>query len=99
MRIHWLKTSQHLKNVKKLEKLDDREVTRAIRDAIIAEEGAINQYETVVDSTDNEKIKKVLQSIADEERVHVGELQALLKDLLNDEEELLDDGAKEVGDK
>lgn len=98
MRILWMREAQHLVNVKKLEKMDDREVTRAIRDAIIAEEGAINQYETVVDSTDNEKIKKVLQSIADEERVHVGELQALLNDLLKDEEKMLEDGAKEVSD-
>ena len=90
------KIAQHLENVKSLLALTDREVTRAIRDAIIAEEGAINQYETVVDSTENEKVKEVLQEIADEEKVHVGELQALLNMLLEDEQGHLDDGAEEV---
>jgi len=92
------KESQNLENVKTPETLTERELTRALRDAIIAEEGAIKQYETVADSTTNEDAKKVLQKIADEERIHVGELQKLLIDLLSDEQELLDDGAKEVED-
>jgi len=37
------RVAQHLENVKALEPLTDRETTRAIRDAIIAEEGAIEQ--------------------------------------------------------
>jgi len=90
------KKAQNLEVVKTPEKLTDRELTRAIRDAVIAEEGAIKQYESVVDATDNEQVKKVLQSVSDEERVHVGELQKLLSILLPDEQELLDDGAKEV---
>ena len=92
------KVAQNLDVVKTPEKFTDRELTRAIRDAIIAEQGAIKQYEAVVDATDNEKVKKVLQSVANEEKVHVGELQKLLNDLLPDEEELLEDGAKEVKD-
>ena len=75
------------------------ELTRAIRDAIIAEEGAIKQYEVVVDATENEIAKKVLQDIANEEKVHVGELQKLLNDMLPDEKEKLEEGAKEVEDK
>lgn len=88
--------AQHLDNVKTLEPLTERELTRAIRDAIIAEEDAIKQYETVVDSTDDEKAKAVLQDIADEERVHVGELQKLLNDMLPDEQDFLDEGAEEI---
>lgn len=88
--------AQHLVNVKTLDTLTERELTRAIRDAIIAEEGAINQYETIVDSTTNEKAMEALQDIADEERVHVGELQALLAELLPDEHDKLDEGASEV---
>jgi len=88
--------AQNLDVVKTLGKLTDRELTRAIRDGIMAEEGAIKQYETVVDSTKNKKVKKVLQSIADEEKAHVGELQALLKELLPDEQKFLNDGAKEA---
>lgn len=94
-----IKTSQNLETVKTPEKFTERELTRAIRDAIIAENGAIKQYEAVVDATDNEKVKKVLQSISDEERVHIGELQTLLNELLPDEEDKLAEGGKEVEDK
>jgi len=90
------KKGQNLEVVKTPEKLTDREVTRALRDALIAEEGAIKQYETVVDATDNEKVKKILESIKNEEITHAGELQELLKSLLPNEQNLLDDGAKEV---
>lgn len=92
----WYKTAQDLSLVKSVSDLTDRELTRAIRDAIIAEEGAIKQYENVVDSTSNEKAKAVLTSVANEEKVHVGELQKLLTILLKDEQGFLDDGAKEV---
>jgi uncharacterized protein len=90
------KTAQHLQLVKKMDELDDRGLTRAIRDAIIAEELAIKQYEKIVDSTSDSSAKSVLQHIADEERVHVGELQTLLNMMLKDEQKLLDEGKKEV---
>jgi len=93
-----IKQAQELSVVETPDTLTDRELTRALRDAICAEEGAIKQYETVVDATDNEDVKKVLQSIADEEKIHVGELQKLLSDLLSDEQGFLDDGVKEVED-
>jgi rubrerythrin len=93
------RSAQNLEVVKTPAKFTDRELTRAIRDAIIAEEGAIKQYETVVDATSNKDVKKTLQDIADEEKVHVGELQKLLSILLPDEEKLLEEGAKEVEDK
>ena len=93
---NWYRISQHLQNVEMLD-LDERSVTRAIRDAIISEEGAINQYETIVDSTDNDHVKEVLQSISDEEKVHVGELIQLLADIIGEAEDVfLDDGRKEV---
>lgn len=97
--ILFTKVAQNLDVVKTPEKLTDRELTRAIRDAIMAEEGAIKQYESVVDATDNSAAKTIIQSIADEERVHVGELQKLLSNLLPDEQGFLDKGAKEVEDK
>ena len=98
MLIMFPKGAQNLEVVKTPEKFTDRELTRALRDALIAEEGAIKQYETAADATDNEKVKKTLQSIADEEKVHVGELQALLNEFSPDEEKLLEDGEKEVED-
>jgi len=90
--------AQHLENVKSIGPLTERELTRAIRDAIIAENDAIKQYETVVDSTDNAAAKRILQDIANEEKVHVGELQTLLVSLLDDEQGWLDEGADEVED-
>jgi len=93
------KAAQNLEVVKTPEKLTDRELTRAIRDAIIAEEGAIKQYETVVDATNNDIARKTLTEIANEERIHVGELQKLLNDMLPDEKEKLEEGEKEVEDK
>ena len=92
------KTAQNLETVKTPDKFTEREITRAIRDAIIAEEGAIKQYETVVDASDNSMVKEVLTSIANEERVHVGELQTLLNILLGEEKGFLEDGRKEVED-
>lgn len=90
------KKAQNLEVVKTPEKFTDRELTRAIRDAIIAEEGAIKQYETVVDATDNAKAKEVLQSVADEEKVHVFELQTLLSNLLPEEKKFEKQGEEEV---
>jgi len=94
----WLKSAQNLETVETLETFTDRELTRALRDALIAEEGAIKQYETVVDSTNNPKVKKILQDIANEEKVHVGELQSILNSLLKDEQDFLDEGHKETSD-
>lgn len=94
-----LKIAQELKAVKTLDKLNDRELARALRDAIIAEEGAIKQYEVIVDSTDNEKIKKVVQDLADEEKIHVGELHKLISMIDKDEKPLIDKGEKEAEEK
>jgi len=91
---NWYKKAQHLQNVETND-FDDREVVRAIRDAIISEHEAIKQYETVVDSTNNQRIKDVLQDIADEEKVHIGELTALLAEL-TDDEDYMEEGAAEI---
>lgn len=91
-----IQLSQNLQFVKTHQKFNERETSRAIRDALINEELAIQQYEAVVDGTTNAKVKEVLQDIANEEKVHVGELLALLKDLGINEEEFLEEGAKEV---
>jgi len=77
-------------------KLTDRELTRAIRMAVAAEEEAVHMYEAMADASDNALAAKVLQDIADEERVHAGEFQELLRHLLPDEQALLKKGAEEV---
>ena len=77
-------------------KLTDRELTRAIRMTLAAEQEAVHMYEALADATDNPLAAKVLQDIADEERVHAGEFGQLLKILVPDEQEKLDEGGQEV---
>ncbi|SMC36424.1 demethoxyubiquinone hydroxylase family protein [Papillibacter cinnamivorans] len=54
------------------------ELIQAIRVDIAGELEAIIGYEAHAMSTGDERVKKVLYHIADEERQHVGELQQLL---------------------
>jgi rubrerythrin len=77
-------------------KMTSRELARAIRMALAAEEEAVHLYEAMADAADDRLAAKVLQDIADEERVHAGEFQKLLTILLPDEQEHLEHGAKEV---
>ena len=94
-----MKTAQKLEVVEKIDILDKNALTRAIRDAINAENDAIKQYEVIAEASPVEKVRDVLQDIANEEKVHVGELQEILRMLLKDEQDFLDEGAKEVQDK
>jgi rubrerythrin len=77
-------------------KMTPRELTRALRLSLSAEQEAIHLYEAMADACENELAKAVLQDIADEERVHAGEFQRVLNLLLDDEEKFLAEGAEEV---
>ncbi len=79
-------------------KMTDAELARAIRLDIAAELEAVHLYQAHADATDNKLAKKVLNDIADEERVHAGEFQRLLNILVPDEEKLLAQGAEEVNE-
>ena len=59
-------------------KLSQEELVRAIRFNIAAEYEAIQLYQQVIESTDNELVKIVLADIADEEKEHAGELLKVL---------------------
>lgn len=91
-----IKLSQNLQLVKTITNLTDRETHRAIRDALVNEQLAIQQYENICDGTKNKHIKEVLQDIANEEKVHVGELLKLLSEFDNVESESIEEGEKEV---
>jgi len=67
-----------------------------LRAAIIAEYDAINLYDQMANNTKNSKIKEVLLDIAKEEKTHVGELEALLKDFDKQHAEEVVSGEKEV---
>ncbi len=77
-------------------KLSDRELSRAVRLALAAEQEAIHLYEALADATGNKLAAAVLQDVANEEREHAGEFQRLLNLLLPDEEKLMAGGAREV---
>lgn len=77
-------------------KLSDRELVRALRLSLSAEEEATHLYDALADATDNPLARMVLRDIADEERVHKGEFNHLIKLLAPEEGKLLADGAKEV---
>lgn len=77
-------------------KMTARELTRALRLSLSAEEEAIHLYEALADATDNPLAREVLQDVANEERVHAGEFQRVLNILLEDEEGFLKEGADEV---
>ena len=67
-------------------KLTTEELIRAIRLDIAGELEAIHGYLAHAEATDNELAKAVLTDIANEERVHAGELQRLLAILAGEDE-------------
>jgi rubrerythrin len=77
-------------------KLTKEELIRVVRLDVAGELEAIHGYMAHADATDNELAKEVLTDIADEERVHVGELLRLLSILTGDEDEFYKRGTLEV---
>ncbi len=53
----------------------DKEILRA---AIVGELDAVNLYEQMASLTDNAHLKAVLLDVANEEKIHIGEFQAML---------------------
>ena len=52
-----------------------------LREDLIGELEAINQYQEHIDETDNEEIKKVLGHIRDDEKEHFAELTKIVREL------------------
>jgi len=67
-----------------------------LRVAIIAELDAVNLYEQLAASTEDEKLKEVLLDVAKEEKTHIGEFQALLLEGDEEQVEELKKGRREV---
>jgi rubrerythrin len=81
----------------KIEKVGKRHLDcEILRLAIIAELDAINLYEELAATTENENIREILLDVAKEEKTHVGEFQTML--LREDKEQIeeLEHGKKEV---
>lgn len=80
-----------------LEKVSKENIDKEIlRLGMIAELDAVSLYEQLADYTDNENLKKVILDIAKEEKTHIGEFQALLLKLDQEQVEELEHGKKEV---
>ncbi len=76
--------------------LSNSELVQAIRVDIVGEMEAIIGYEAHAMATADERVKKVLYHIADEERRHVGELQQLLYVLNPGEEASIQKGIQTI---
>lgn len=80
-------------------KMNERELSRALRLSIAAEHDAAHVYESYADACQDEAVRKIFQDIADEEKVHIGEFQKLLDSISGDEEEFVYKGEEEVDSK
>ncbi len=76
--------------------LSTDELIQALRVDITGEFEAIIGYEAHAMATNDEKVKKILYHIADEERKHVGELQQLLYMLSPKEAQYIEQGKQTV---
>jgi rubrerythrin len=80
-------------------KLTHEELIRAIRFLVASEYEATQMYMQLAEATNHTLTVQVLKEIADEERVHAGELLRLLNELAPEEAKLYAQGAKEVEEK
>lgn len=77
-------------------KLTKEELIRAIRFSIASEFEAIQLYEQLKESIDNKDAIKLLEEIAGDEQVHVGNFLYLLDILSPKDKEHLEDGKEEA---
>lgn len=78
--------------------MSNEELAQAIRVDIAGELEAIIGYEAHAMSTSDERVKKVLYHIADEERRHVGELEQVLYMLSQKDSQFIEEGKQKIKD-
>ncbi|MEM2794473.1 MAG: family 1 encapsulin nanocompartment shell protein [Thermofilaceae archaeon] len=88
--------SKHPLELPQGRKLSREEIADALRLSIIAELDAISLYLQLARTIDDERVKRVFEDIAKEEKTHTGEFLALLKGLDPEQVEELESGAREV---
>ncbi|OPZ87811.1 MAG: hypothetical protein BWY74_03307 [Firmicutes bacterium ADurb.Bin419] len=76
--------------------MSSEELAQALRVDIAGELEAIIGYEAHAMATNDERVKKILYHIADEEKQHVGELQQLLYILCPKEAEHTEKGKQAI---
>lgn len=77
-------------------KLNNEELIRAIRFSIAGEYEAIQLYEEIAETIDNEEAKRLLNEIAGDERVHAGNLYYLLNLISPEDAKGHKEGAEEA---
>ena len=77
-------------------KFSKEELAQALRLSIIAELDAINLYMQIASAVDDERIRRVFEDVAKEEKTHVGEFLALLKIIDPEQVKELGKGSEEV---
>ncbi len=81
------------------DEITETELISALRLALCAEEEATHLYDTIALYVKDPRVKKIMEDVAAEEQVHIGEFQKLL-DLFDDEEiEKLKEGEEEAEEK
>ena len=58
----------------------DNKILKSLREDLIGELAAINQYQEHIDEADDEEVKKILGHIRDDEKEHFAELTKLIRD-------------------
>lgn len=76
--------------------MSNEELAQALRIDIAGELEAVIGYEAHAMATNDERVKKILYHIADEERKHIGELQQLLYIISPKEAEYIEKGKQAV---
>lgn len=80
-------------------KFSNEELARAARLALAAEEDAASLYDLIGDAVDDAAVSELFHDVANEEKVHVGEFQAVLNRVAPNEKEKVGDGVAEAEDK
>ncbi|MGB2762309.1 MAG: demethoxyubiquinone hydroxylase family protein [Minisyncoccales bacterium] len=65
----------------------DNKTLNNLREDLVGELQAINQYQKHIEETDNEEVKKILEHIRDDEKEHFAELTKLIRKLDEIQEE------------
>lgn len=84
-----------METISQNEKFDKARLSIAIREKINEENDAINSYMSLVPHIVDTEIKRIIEDIANEEKVHVGELQEILYSIDPDEKRKEREGRKE----
>ena len=79
-------------------KMTTEELIRALRLDLAAEQEAIHMYTAQAEASNDPLARAVLLEIANEERQHTGELMEVLRRLAPEEQQLLEDGRREVAE-